>query len=240
MIIPYQLWFNGKKNFSSTIFRLRNISFFSRFIIIKLQSFFIFENFFFRRANRGVQYFCWISKLCNRQTKNKKKFQNEWNFQNLFSLRSRKQVEKYKTQPKTKTYFYSFDWLFFFVLNKINVNWILIIRKQTHNHKLIIENFHSVLKKLIVTNDIKIFIESQFKTQTIFFSNFDYFASSKWQLHFQQKKHLQRKSSDSSQNFKIFYFHAMFFFKIWNKTMNIMHITWKKIFMNLLIFFSWK
>ncbi len=52
-----------------------------------------------------------------------------------------------------------------FALNKVDVNWILIVRDSSHNHSSIIEEAHSVLRKLAIIFDTMSKIDNQRKTQ---------------------------------------------------------------------------
>jgi hypothetical protein len=56
----------------------------------------------------------------------------------------------------------------FFVLNKVDVNWILIVRNSSHNHSLIIKDVHSALRKLAMTFDTMSKIDNQSKTKITF------------------------------------------------------------------------
>jgi hypothetical protein len=53
-----------------------------------------------------------------------------------------------------------------FALNKIDVSWILVMKDFSHNHSLIIEKTHLVLKKLAIIFETMSKIDYQSKTQT--------------------------------------------------------------------------
>ncbi len=54
---------------------------------------------------------------------------------------------------------------FCFALNKVDVDWILIVRNSSHNYLSIIEEAHSALRKLAIIFDIVSKIDNQSKTQ---------------------------------------------------------------------------
>ncbi len=52
-----------------------------------------------------------------------------------------------------------------FALNKVDVSWILVVRNSSHNHSLIIEEAHFVLRKLAIISETVSKIDNQSKTQ---------------------------------------------------------------------------
>ncbi len=54
---------------------------------------------------------------------------------------------------------------FCFDVNKINLNWVIVIREATHNHSSIIESFHSMLRKMTMIIEMKSSIDAQLKAQ---------------------------------------------------------------------------
>ncbi len=55
-----------------------------------------------------------------------------------------------------------------FVLNKISVSWILVVKDFNHNHSLIIEEAHFILRKLAIISETVSKIDYQSKTQATF------------------------------------------------------------------------
>lgn len=139
---------------------------------MKLQSFFIIETyFFFEKLHEAFNFFAEFQNYAVVKQRTKKNFKTNEIFKIYFRCDRGDKPKDIKHDRKRKyAVIRLIDCSFFcFALNKVDVSWILIFWDEAHNHEFTSENFHSALKKMTMTIHVKIFIETQIKTQTISF-----------------------------------------------------------------------